>query len=265
MSYKLICFDLDGTLLQQDFSLPPAHIHTVNKLRQRGYRITLATGRSKDSAQPYMDLLAITEPMVFSNGSVLYDPIKDHRKVLTGIPLLWAKRVIALEKEHPLSLKAHLADGSILKSKDLPWPDEGVHFVVGTITLNLLESLTLDPIKIVLFGSDQEIQDFQAALAPLLTEPDCPIRMFRTHHHYVEITNSHVSKGSALNKLLPQMGLKKEEVVCVGDQENDYEMLRDFGLGIRVGDGCERLKEVATYRLDSPEQEGIKELLRLLP
>ena len=75
MGYKLICFDLDGTLLDTDFLLPDSYISVIDQLRQRGYRITIATGRSYVSAKPYIDALRITEPMIFSNGSVFENPV----------------------------------------------------------------------------------------------------------------------------------------------------------------------------------------------
>ena len=201
--------------------------------------------------------------MVLSNGTVTFDPNTGERRVLMSVPLAGARRVIELEQTHPLSIKVHLADGRIFKSKDLPWPDEGVHFVTGELHPNLLAELDQDPIKLVVHGEPGEMDQFQRELSEMIA--DAPIRCFRTHRYYLEITNSHVSKGAALKLLLPRMGLAPAEVVGVGDQENDLELVRDFGLGLRVGDACEKLIPVAQHRLDPPELGGIQGLLRLLP
>lgn len=262
--FKLICFDLDGTLLNAEFQLPKAHIETIETLKKRGYRITLATGRSYSSAKPYIDALNITEPMVFSNGSVYENPDSGKREVLMGIPLATAKQVCTLEEKEPFSLKVHLADGQILKSKDQAWPDEGVHFVVGDITENIKDVLKVDPIKIVLHGTNQEMESFSKLLKAELGE-NSPVRLFRTHRDYVEITNALVSKGQAITRLIGKLGISPSEVVGVGDQENDIELVRDFGMGIQVGDNCDALKAVATHFLAPPEENGLTGLLSLLP
>ncbi|MDX2469111.1 MAG: HAD-IIB family hydrolase [SAR324 cluster bacterium] len=262
--FKLICFDLDGTLLDANFQLPKAHIETIETLKKRGYRISIATGRSYSSAKPYIDALNITEPMVFSNGSVYENPETGTREVLMGIPVETAKQVCALEEKEAFSLKVHLADGQILKSKDQAWPDEGVHFVVGDITENIKDILNIDPIKIVLHGTDEEMESFSKTLKAALGE-NSPVRLFRTHRHYVEITNAQVSKGQAVTRLINQLGIDKSEVVGVGDQENDIELVRDFGMGIQVGDNCDALKAVATQFLKPPEENGLTGLLDLLP
>ena len=262
--YKLICFDLDGTLLKSDFSLPQAHIDTVQTLKKRGYRISIATGRSYLSAKPYIDALEITEPMVFSNGSVYENPETKKREVVMGIPKATAKLVCALEEKEAFSLKVHFADGRIMKSKEQAWPDEGVHFVVGDITKNIKEVLDVDPIKIVLHGTDEQMESFSKTLKKELGDQS-PVRLFRTHRHYVEITNALVSKGQAISLLIKKLGIKPSEVVGVGDQENDFELVGDFGLGFQVGNNCEMLNKVASHQLPSSEENGLTKLLDFLP
>ena len=56
------------------------------------------------------------------------------------------------------------------------------------------------------------------------------------------------------------MGFQPEEVIAVGDQENDYEMIRDFGIGVLVGPGTEKLKQVMNFQVPYPEENGIENL-----
>jgi len=57
-----------------------------------------------------------------------------------------------------------------------------------------------------------------------------------------------------------KLDIKPEEVIAVGDQDNDFEMLRDFGFGVMVGPGTEKLAEVSDLQIPMPEDHGIEKL-----
>ena len=261
--YKMIVFDLDGTLLTKDFRLLPCTIKAVNELKLLGLRVSVATGRSYLSAKPFLDSLKIIEPMVFSNGAVFDNPETGFRELLMGIPLEAAIIIILLHQQYHLSLKAHMADGRILKSNDTPWPNEGTHFVAGDITPNLQSKLDEGPIKMVLHGDEKIMIEFVEHAIKILGNRSS-VRFFRSHHDYYEISNSQISKGGALLTLVKKLGISPEEVITVGDQENDFEMLRDFGIGIMAGDTSDKLREVAQYQISTPENNGIDELVKII-
>ncbi|MBU2513604.1 HAD-IIB family hydrolase [bacterium] len=258
--YKLFVFDLDGTLLTQDFRLLPGTVAAVNDIREMGYRVTVATGRSYKSAKPFLDELEILEPMVFSNGAVFDNPDTGEREIISGIPLETALVVLMLLPEFEISAKFHLAGGYLYKTNDTPWPDEGIHFEVGTIVPNLKAELTEDPIKIVFHASKPEIEAFTQRLNEVLGSKS-QVRLFRSHERYVEMTNKNVSKGFAAGMLIEKLGFQKSEVIAVGDQDNDLEMIRDFGLGVVVGPGTPNLANIMDHQVPYPEENGI-ELLR---
>lgn len=257
--YKLIVFDLDGTLLTQEFEILPSSIKALDDIRNLGLRVSIATGRSYKSAKPFLDKMRIVEPMVFGNGSVYDNPETGEREVISSIPLETALIVLMLLPEFNISLKVHLSDGRIFKSDATPWPDEGKHFEVGEIKPNLRADLTEDPIKMVFFDSGTKMDAFEHKLNGVF-HAKSPVRLFRSHSRYVEMTNKNVSKGSTVKKLVGQLGIKPEEVIAVGDQDNDYEMLRDFGIGIVAGDGTPKLLEVCRYQIPLPEHNGIEQL-----
>ena len=258
-NYRLVVFDLDGTLLTAQYELTRATVEAVNRIRSLGMRVTVATGRSYKSARPFLERLHITEPVVFSNGSVYDNPESGQREILCGIPLETALIVLMLADRYSISLKIHTAAGTIYKSNNTPWPDEGLHFEVGTVVENVKAILTEDPIKIVLYAEREEHARFQADLNAILGETS-PLSIFNTHPLYVEMINRQVSKGKTVVRLVKQLGLHPGEVVAVGDQENDYEMLRDLGIGVMVGSAAPILREVCDHTIPEPENNGISEL-----
>jgi Cof subfamily protein (haloacid dehalogenase superfamily) len=257
--YKLVVFDLDGTLLTPSFELLPGTLAAVNDLRNSGYRITVATGRSYKSAKPFLDRLEITEPMVFSNGAVFDNPETGERELISGIPLESALIVLMLLPEFDISCKLHLAGGELYKTNDTPWPDEGIHFETGIIRPNLKAELTEDPLKIVFHAQKEQIDAFSERLDSVLGAKS-QVRLFKSHEHYVEMTNKNVSKASAAKMLFNILGINPAEVIAVGDQDNDYEMIRDFGLGVVAGPGTENLMKVKDFQVPSPENGGIEVL-----
>lgn len=257
--YKLVVFDLDGTVLTQEFRLLPGTIKAIQEIRDLGFRVTVATGRSYDSAKPFLDQLEIDEPMVFSNGAVYDNPETGEREVISGIPLESALIVLMLLPEFKISVKVHLAGGKLYKSNDTPWPDEGEHFEVGTVVPLLQAELVEDPIKMVFYAEPDQIEAFEKRLTQVLGNKS-NVRLFRSHERYVEMTNKNVSKGKAAKMLIEKMGLSSSEVIAIGDQENDLEMIRDFALGVVAGPGTEKLREVMDYQVPYPEDLGIEKL-----
>ena len=261
--FTFIVFDLDGTLLTSDFQLLPETINAINQIRELGYRITVATGRSYKSARAFLDRLDITEPMVFSNGAVFDNPESGEREIIAGIPLESALIVLMLLPDFQISAKLHLAGGELYKTDDTPWPDEGKYFEVGEIKSNLKAELKEDPIKIVFFAKSDRIDDFFKRLEEILGKKST-VRSFRSHTNYVEMTHNRVSKGDAVRRLIKGLGLDPTEIITVGDHENDYEMLRDFGLGVVAGPGTKKLLGVSAYQIPRPEERGIEMLYKWL-
>lgn len=262
-NYQLIAFDLDGTLLTHQFELLPSTIKAIEEIRQLGLKVTVATGRSYKSAKPFLDQLNITEPMVFSNGAVFDNPDTGDRELICGVPLETALIVLMLLPEYHISVKLHMADGSIFKSDYTPWPDEGKHFEVGEIKPDLKRELDEDPIKIVFYDDTGKMDAFSERLNGILDHKS-QVSLFRSHIRYMEMTNQSVSKGQTLQKLVKKLGIPPAEVITVGDQDNDLEMIRDFGLGIVAGPGTEKLLEICDHRIPSPEEEGIEALSQWL-
>ena len=188
-------------------------------------RISIATGRSQDSAKKFLDLLQIKEKVVVHNGSVVLNCDKTF-KVLRVIENKLVKELIQCHKKQDLSFKLHFADSRVIKSNFKQWPGEGEHFIEGEIVQNFENLDFSEVVKIVFFESDERIQQLKKKLTR-----DLKIRFLRTHLNHIEILHSNISKSSGIFHIAKENGLEPSEIIAVGDQDNDYEMIRDVGLG----------------------------------
>lgn len=262
-NYKIIFFDLDGTLLTPGYELTPETLSAIEDIKALGYRVSVATGRSYKSAEPFITKLDIAEPMVFSNGCLYGYPFLNDLAFVDGIPLETALIVLMLLPEFDLSMKVHLADGSIYKTHNVPWPGEGVHFEQGEIVDNLKAKLDEDPIKMVVYGKNEELENFKTRLNAVLGK-NPKINIFNSNPEWLEISSRTVSKGQTIKRLLKVMEIDPSEVIAVGDQDNDFDMLQSVGMGVRVGSVAPKLERVSAFQIPEPENRGIRALYEKL-
>jgi Cof subfamily protein (haloacid dehalogenase superfamily) len=260
--FRLIVFDLDGTLVDENLNTTEEDIEGIRKARQRGLTITLATGRTFRSALPYVQKLDIALPVILCNGAAIVAPEKGEvlfQQMLPGkeASLLAEKAAEAdldcLLYTDPLSdcptvfhLTPLLADFILL---------EGLHCV----ELNVLSEVmyTHPPIKIQIVGYDEEkLTGFERRISGELSG----LSVFKVQSDYLEAVPAGVSKGSALYRLSRLLGIPPSQIVAFGDSVNDRELLAAAGVGIAMADAPEELKETAD-RIAPNVAAGLAELL----
>lgn len=74
---------------------------------------------------------------------------------------------------------------------------------------------------------------------------------------FLEFLNKNVNKGLGLQLLAKHLGIKRKEIIAIGDAENDRHMIEYAGLGIAMGNAFESIKEIADYITDSNDEDGV--------
>lgn len=259
--YKLVVFDLDGTLVDDNLNTTEEDIEGIRKARQRGLAVTLATGRTFQSALPYVRKLGIDLPLILCNGAAIVDP--ETGEILFQQMLPGKEALLLVEKAaeadldcllytDPLSdcptvfrLTPLLADFILL---------EGLHWV----ELNVLSQIMAGhaPIKVQIVGYDEEkLIGFQRRIAGQL--PGTSI--FKVQSDYLETVPVGVSKGSALKRLSRLLGISASQIVAFGDSVNDRELLAEAAIGVAMADAPEELKQTAD-RIAPSVAAGLAEL-----
>jgi len=266
MGYKLICIDVDGTLLNSKHKITKRTKDIILQAHKLGVHIVISTGRMYTDAEYYSNLIGVKSPVIASNGAFIKE--KDNDMVIF-------KDVLGK------SLSLQLLD-VFRKHRIKPYFSTPHKFYYGNIMFKLFYLATkllgtrsnkLDAEYVFSWNQWQKVLHKEkdnivkgeiiykdAALIyelrnELKTLPQ--LEIVDSSRYNIEITRQGVSKGKAVAILATFYGLTREEIITIGDSENDVSMLEYAGLGIAMGNATDNVKQKADYITDSNDQEGV--------
>lgn len=249
MPIRLLALDIDGTLLDSHGQLPAENIDAIARAIEHGVEVALATGRRYDFARPVFEQLPSPLTLVLSNGAV----VKTHegetvmRRLL---PREVAREVLAAVPQHRHEAAVTFdrpREGQIVyQAIDWEHPRHQKFFASNRpylAEMNPLENcLTEDPVQVMFTGGCVEMRELFNELrggdrySVALTEYE-----FRDFS-LVDVLQAGCSKGAALQDLAQARGYAREEIMAVGDNLNDIEMLEFAGRPVVMGNAIPDLQ-----------------------
>jgi Cof subfamily protein (haloacid dehalogenase superfamily) len=265
VAYDLLVCDLDGTLIDQSMTLDPALVLAFKRAAVRGLGITIATGRMPASVDLYREELEIRLPLIYYNGALVRDPGGGPDLLALQLPrgvLAKALDVFAAAPVHPLFFRderlyclerslpiRQFCDGEGLRAHVIPDPAEFLG--LGAF------------VKCLFIGHPRDLALVRADLEGIIGDG---ARLVRTADSYLELLPAAATKGAALTHLAAHLGVPLGQVVAVGDQDNDVEMLEAAGLGVAMPHAPEGVRAVADRIAPLPADGGLVGLLaELMP
>ncbi len=263
MRYRLLVLDLDGTVMTGDLRISPVVVDAIREATERGVITTIATGRVYSSAVRFLPTLGISWPIATFQGAVVTDPVSGnviHEAHLAGntaadavtalnsidVPALafhgpytWVDRPSA---ELNLYLSYHPGEDGVRQTPDL------VQFVREH-----------PPIKLLFSAEPGELERVITQLAKRLGKR---ASVFRTHHHFGEVTPHGIHKGSAIVQLSRHFNVPQASVIAIGDEANDLPMIEWAGLGLAMGNAPGTVQERADAVIPSIEEDGVAWAIR---
>ena len=259
MAYRLIAIDLDGTLIDAAHRPGPGSAAAIAACEALGARVVLATGRSFVSAAPYARALGLRPPHITLNGSVMADPEAGRftvRATLTGEQL-----ALALDLLDARGI-AHVVYGAA-----------GIYAVPGTPHLELLEAYGEAP---AVFCAPGELRDTPEPLKVLAFLHAGPldrelaaaagegVATIRSGAAFFEFVPPGVSKGEALSELMARHGVARDEVLAIGDGENDLSMFTVAGMSVVMADAPAAVRAQARALTGTCAEGGVARALEKL-
>lgn len=257
--FKLIAVDLDDTLLSKELQVTDRVKEAVAGVQKAGIHFTISTGRMYPSAARFARKLEINIPMITYQGALIKNSFSGEVLLYRPLELAYAREVI--ERVHRLGyhLNAYV-DDRLLVERDTP---EGRRYasiagVEAEVVGDLLRFLDRDPTKLLTISSEPQLDQLCAELAPLYQGK---MHISKSKPHFLEFSHPRATKGEALAYLAEYFGVRREEVMAVGDSYNDIEMLDYAGLGVVVANARDEIKQKAGYVTLAPYGDGVVEAL----
>ena len=258
MTYKLLALDLDGTTLGPGLDINPAVSHAIAAAQEHGVRVTIATGRMFGSTVPYARQLNIHDPVICYQGALIRDPISGeiYQHVVTPGDL--AAEAIEMLREQDIFTIAYIDERLCVAGRRreldeyLQWHPEGIEVVIDP---QLAAMARERPPTKLLFVADPPIVDRETAR--LAQHFAGRLSVVRSHSLFGELTALGISKGSALAALAARLGIAREQVVAIGDHENDLPMIEWAGLGLAMGNAIPAAHALADAVIPSVQEAGV--------
>jgi Cof subfamily protein (haloacid dehalogenase superfamily) len=267
MAVRLIALDIDGTLLDSRWQLPDANRRAIAAATRRGIEVALVTGRRYDFALPIARQIGAPLTMIVSNGAVIRtEDGETHVRHLLARET--AARVLQLTRPWRdcagVVFDRRRENQIMLETMNMDDPIRTAYYTRNREFLGLanpLEScLSEDPIQVMLSGDVVRMREAEAALrgAAFCGEFALAVTVYESRNFsMIDVINPVCSKGAALAEWAALRGVAREEVLAIGDNHNDLEMLTFAGIPVVMGNCVAELKGFGWHETASNDDGGV--------
>ncbi len=260
---KALVLDIDGTLTNSKKEITPATRQAIQELMKRGQKVILASGRPTPGMRRYEKELELDRYggyLLSFNGAKIVDCYTGEILYQRILPLTFLPGLYRFARENGCGLITYLGSDVI---SAFP-PDEYVELEARINGLPVKEAenflefvdfdinkclMTAEPEKAALF--EEQLQERYGGRASI----------YRSEPFFIEIMPQNVNKAASLDKILPVLGVSREDTVCCGDGFNDISMIEYAGVGVAMGNAQQAVKDAADYVTATNDEDGLIQVI----
>lgn len=280
MSIRLVALDLDGTLLNSQGELTPRSRAAIEGARRGGVAVVLVTGRRFRDARPLALELGLDVPVVSHNGALTRHARTLETVAARLLPSATARAVVRTGSAHGadallsddhggegLLVYDHISEGNTALAKYIAWSRRvvgpGAAESVRRVP-SLEEYLDHDPLHVAFSGGCAAMERLGEVLGE---ELGGAVKLLLTLYPkmdfaLLDVLHPEVSKGAGLAAIAAEQGVMREEVMAVGDNFNDLEMLEYAGTGVLMGNAEPALRARGNFHATaSNDEDGVAEAI----
>lgn len=257
---KLIAIDLDGTLLTEDKQISPANKAALAKAKAAGVKVVLCTGRPLRAIDPFLKELHLLEAGDYSitfNGGLVQKNDTEEIMEKAALTTENVQELYKLAQQLALPLDV-VSDGTVLQLPSAPqhksWYDvlnKLLHFEPSSI--KEIDGSMIYNKAVVAY--EQEFLDQQIAQIPASYYEKYEI--IKTRSTLLEFMPKGVTKAYGIALLAKDLGIQADEIMGIGDEENDLPMIEYAGIGVAMDNAVPMVKAAADYITASNHEDGV--------
>lgn len=257
--YRLIALDLDGTVLTSKVDILPSTVEAVAYAREKGAKVIVCTGRIVGEAAVFAKEIGASSLLISAGGAAISD-VRNSRNVKEwAMPWDIGAKVVEAVQNRPVTVMIYVGDRLYLN----PYSDEILSstkrtegFWASKVVLpDVAATIRAHKFPVSKVFARGDVQVLAEALAEINQLPG--IHITRSAENNFEVMPAGVNKGVALQELARVMGITMQEVMAVGDSDNDSDMLKLAGMPVVMGNGDDAVKKLAKFVTDTNDNDGV--------
>ena len=254
--YTLIS-DLDGTLLDDEKNISKKNLEAIEYFKEKGGKFTVATGRASNRVGMYKEILKPDIPGIFSNGSSIagFDDGKIYWQGYIDNSVIEIVKDLDISfPEFGLEIFANNSNYFIHINKYIEWQMKTEGFYDNRCCIEEVKM----PWQKILIATDKNIIDI---LNDRYSEYKDRVEFTRSDEYYYEIIGKDLNKGTALYKLKEFADIDLDKMICIGDNLNDVQLIKNASLGVAVANACDAVKNNADIIVTDNNNSAIYDLI----
>ena len=275
MFYKLIAFDLDGTVLNSQKGVPEGNLRAMARAAERGVVLVPATGRILRGIPETLRKLPYIRSYILANGASAVDSQTGRRLFEASIPLELALRFYDYADTLPVLYDCYQDEDSWMSQA--MFDRLGEYFAREPNMIELMDRLRtrvpdfkgtlrqigrpLSKLQLYFKPEDEPERQRQIALIPQLFPELVATTSMKNN---IEINSIDATKGKALLALAQELGIPREQTVAFGDGSNDASMLEAAGLGIAMANSLPGVLACADRVTGTNDEAGVGQAIEAL-
>jgi 5-amino-6-(5-phospho-D-ribitylamino)uracil phosphatase len=264
-AYRMLVADVDGTLMARNGHVAPRVRAAVTDALAAGTLVVLATGRWFRSAQPIARELGLDLPIILHNGALVKDlvtgEVLDHCHLARDL----AEQAIRVVRDHGLQpmVYENAFGGELLLTgpAELDSPFTARYLATKSEHLRRVPlgelRLTDDPIQLAVADTADRADPLIAELARGPWQTVTSMTLAVPEARFVEVLSPGCSKARAVERLAAAHGVSMDEVIAVGDNYNDLDMIEAAGLGVAMGNAPDEVRGRADVVVPTVDEDGL--------
>lgn len=269
MAIKLVASDLDGTIISENNYIPESNFEAINKMNKNNINFAICTGKSYSISKDICNKCSATYG-IFSNGSQIFN-------LKTGVQIFNSfldnndiRLCYDIAKKYNLHVHAYSDDQ--LVSERLQYLDlrnfklqkkSGFKFVIVPNILDYIEKNNLPIHQFVIsspsplnFIENEILENVHVSTSRISKFGQYKDRILNKEYEYLSIIPYNTNKSSAIKFLSDYLSIDNNDVMAIGDNLNDVDMIKSSGIGVAVANAYSELKDVAKYTTQNSVTDG---------
>ena len=262
---KLIAIDLDGTLLNEKKEISEYSLSVLRRAVEAGVYITVASGRRYSDVMDFSEAIAPGQPVICANGAMacLNDPYEC--VYCECLPKARLRSVVELLEKEKCYYHVYCDDGSVMESRTanpgLKRKLNCYDYQGEVLTGDEMPKYVGDgALKVVTFIPDRN----KVARVRSAMEKIDGLEINSSWWDNLEMLEAGVHKGAAVRALAERLNLPMEQVMAIGDNENDLSMFEVAGLSVAMGNANERVRASARFETLTNDAQGVAAAIRAI-